>query len=51
VAEIVAREGTAPQPRQLAAWCRTRLSAYKVPARFIRVDHLELTASGKIRRV
>jgi acyl-CoA synthetase (AMP-forming)/AMP-acid ligase II len=31
--------------------CRARLSAYKVPARFIRVDHLELTASGKIRRV
>jgi long-chain acyl-CoA synthetase len=50
VAEIVACEGTAPQPRELAAWCRTRLSAYKVPARFIRVDHLALTASGKIRR-
>jgi long-chain acyl-CoA synthetase len=50
VADIVARDGSTPKPRELAEWCRTRLSAYKVPARFIRVDQLELTASGKIRR-
>jgi long-chain acyl-CoA synthetase len=50
VADIVARAETAPPPRELAEWCRTRLSAYKVPARFILVDRLELTASGKIRR-
>jgi long-chain acyl-CoA synthetase len=51
VADIVARGETAPQSRDLAAWCRARLSAYKVPARFIRVAQLDLTASGKIRRV
>jgi long-chain acyl-CoA synthetase len=50
VAEIVAREGTTPLPRELTEWCRARLSAYKVPARFTFVDRLELTASGKIRR-
>ena len=51
VAEIVARGGTDPLPRELAEWCRARLSAYKVPARFTRVAQLDLTASGKIRRI
>lgn len=50
VAEIVLREEFAPLPRELAEWCRERLSAYKVPARFSCVAQLELTASGKIRR-
>jgi acyl-coenzyme A synthetase/AMP-(fatty) acid ligase len=50
VADVVPREGTSPSPGELAEWCRARLSAYKVPARFRRVAQLALTASGKIRR-
>jgi acyl-CoA synthetase (AMP-forming)/AMP-acid ligase II len=50
VADVVPHEGTGLRPRELADWCRARLSAYKVPARFRRVAQLELTASGKIRR-
>lgn len=50
VAEIVAGEENKSLSRELAEWCRERISAYKVPARFIRVEQLELTASGKVRR-
>jgi acyl-CoA synthetase (AMP-forming)/AMP-acid ligase II len=50
VADIVANDDNISLTRELAEWCRARLSAYKVPARFIRVDALERTASGKVRR-
>ena len=35
----------------LSAWCRERLSNYKVPDAFVRVEELPLTALGKIKRV
>lgn len=50
VAEYIAADGVTAEPRELAAWCRNFLSAYKVPLRIVRVDALELTASGKLRR-
>lgn len=51
VAEVILHDGAAITARELAAWCRETLSAYKVPARFKTVAELPLTASGKIRRV
>lgn len=49
-AEVVTTGTGGFDARELAAWCRQRLSAYKVPARFTHVSKLPLTASGKIRR-
>lgn len=37
-------------PRELQAWCRERLSAFKVPVQIKAVDAIALTASGKVRR-
>ncbi len=48
VADVVLR--TTANPRELIAWCRESLSAFKVPARIRVVDSVPLTASGKIRR-
>jgi acyl-CoA synthetase (AMP-forming)/AMP-acid ligase II len=50
-AEVVFHPGQAAEGRELIDWCRKSLSPYKVPVRFKPVDALELTASGKIRRV
>jgi long-chain acyl-CoA synthetase len=50
VAEIVLHHAATLAMRELAEWCRARLSAYKVPTRFTQVERLDLTASGKIRR-
>jgi long-chain acyl-CoA synthetase len=50
-AEVVFHEGMAAEAKELIAWCRKSLSSYKVPVRVRRVDALELTASGKIRRI
>lgn len=51
VAEIVPADPAAPPTRAaLAAWCRTRLPAYKVPKSFELVDDLPLTATGKLAR-
>ncbi len=47
VAEVIAADVTA---RDLIAWCRGKLSPFKIPARISLVDQLPLTASGKIRR-
>ena len=49
-ADVVAAGADGIDARELAAWCRRRLSSYKVPARFSLVSTLPLTASGKIRR-
>lgn len=47
-AEIVARDPVAPPSvRALAEHCRARLSAHKVPVRFVLVPALPKTASGK----
>ncbi len=50
VAEVVSRDGGVAEA-ELAAHCRARLAAYKVPARFNFVASLPRTASGKLRRV
>ena len=50
VAEVIPAANASPDPRRLIAWCRGRLSPYKIPARVSLVASLPLTASGKIRR-
>jgi fatty-acyl-CoA synthase len=39
-----------PTGTELAEFCRTRLAAYKVPARWLFTSALPLTATGKIRK-
>ena len=50
VAEVILAEGREVAVRDLTAWCRASLSAFKVPVRTKVVNELPLTASGKIRR-
>jgi acyl-CoA synthetase (AMP-forming)/AMP-acid ligase II len=51
VAEIVPDDRATPPARAaLAAWCRARLPAYKIPRSFELVDDLPLTATGKLAR-
>jgi acyl-CoA synthetase (AMP-forming)/AMP-acid ligase II len=50
-AEFLLADGESVTGRELVAWCRKSLSPYKVPVRVNQVDSLDLTASGKIRRV
>jgi acyl-CoA synthetase (AMP-forming)/AMP-acid ligase II len=49
VAEIVVQGQTPPTPA-LIRHCKERLASYKIPARFLFVDSLPRTASGKLRR-
>ncbi|MCU0750282.1 MAG: acyl--CoA ligase [Akkermansiaceae bacterium] len=51
VADVILKQGEALDSRALILWCRKSLSAYKVPVKVRQVDALELTASGKLRRV
>jgi len=48
IAFIVARAGSAPGPDALGAWLKERLVAYKHPAEYRFLDHLPLTAAGKV---
>ncbi|RFC45819.1 MAG: long-chain acyl-CoA synthetase [Verrucomicrobia bacterium] len=53
VADIVLEEGFGVEevrPAELAQHCRKSLAQYKVPVRFVVVERLEKTASGKVRR-
>jgi long-chain acyl-CoA synthetase len=51
VAEVVpADPALPPDPRALAAFCRERLPAYKIPREFRVVAELAKTSSGKLRR-
>lgn len=51
VAEIIPVDpGSPPKAIELQRHCRQHLSAYKVPLRFLPVEELPRTASGKIRR-
>ena len=48
VAYLVRRSGSHVSADDVAEFLRTRIAAYKVPARFHFVDALPLTQSGKI---
>jgi long-chain acyl-CoA synthetase len=51
VAEIVPRDpANPPKSPALAKHCREFLAAYKIPVRFVLVEKLARTASGKLRR-
>lgn len=50
VAFVVPAAGAAVMPDDLRVFLRDRLSHFKVPTRFIAVDDLPRTASGKIRK-
>jgi len=46
----VAADAGAPEPQDLADFCRARLAAYKVPISFTRLESLPRNASGKLLR-
>ncbi|MFI0352250.1 class I adenylate-forming enzyme family protein [Actinomadura sp. 9N407] len=50
VAFVVLRPGAAFDAGAVGAYCRERLSPFKVPRRWTVVDELPLTASAKVRR-
>lgn len=49
VAFVVAASGQVT-PASLEAFCRERLSNYKVPRRFVLVDSVPMTPTGKVRK-
>ncbi len=49
-AAVVPRPERSPSPQELQAHCRAHLAGYKIPRRFVFVDALPRTASGKLRR-
>ncbi len=51
VAYIVLKQAGAVTEQALEAHCREQLSSYKVPRRFVIVDTLPLTPTGKIQKV
>lgn len=50
MAFLLARPGRAIDTEGLAAWCRERLAAYKVPKAFRVLDDFPRTAAGKVRK-
>jgi len=50
VAVVVAAPGLTPGAAELEAFLRRRLAAYKVPRRWVFVDDLPRTATGKIQK-
>ncbi len=51
IAYVVPRQSSNLTVVDLEAFCRERLSSYKVPRRFILTDSLPLTPTGKIQKV
>ncbi|MCL6645005.1 MAG: o-succinylbenzoate--CoA ligase [Dehalococcoidia bacterium] len=49
-AAVVFREAGAPGWSDLEAWLRERLAGYKVPRRWLALDELPRTTSGKLQR-
>ncbi len=47
---IVPKPDVSPDPEAIIAYCREKLSRYKVPRAIHVIDEMPLTASGKIRR-
>ncbi len=50
VAYVVPEEGEEPEPAEVREFLRTILPAYMVPAMFVSLPRLPLTASGKVDR-
>jgi amino acid adenylation domain-containing protein/non-ribosomal peptide synthase protein (TIGR01720 family) len=50
VAYLVCAEGLRPTAGELRAFLKEKLPEYMVPAAFVLLDHLPLTASGKVDR-
>ena len=50
VAHVVLRDGHEAGPEELIAWCRERLSRFKVPERVLVRSELPRTTIGKIRK-
>jgi fatty-acyl-CoA synthase len=50
VAFIVLNPGMEPTEQDLLDYCKTRMSAYKVPRRLVKVDGFPVTATGKVFR-
>jgi malonyl-CoA/methylmalonyl-CoA synthetase len=50
VAFVVPRAGASPDPEELIAHCRERLSGFKCPKRVLVVDGLPTNEMGKVRR-
>ena len=50
IAYVIAEPGTAADAETLTAFCRERLAGYKRPKRYVMVDELPKTATGKIQR-
>ncbi len=50
IAFVIPSEGAERDPDALAEFCRTRLAGYKRPIRYLFVDELPKTATGKIQR-
>jgi fatty-acyl-CoA synthase len=50
IAYVIARPGAAPSADVLLAFCRERLSSYKLPDRIIAATELPLTPTGKLMR-
>ena len=49
-AHIILRPGAVAGAADMAAWCRERLAAYKVPRHFVFRDDLPRTAAGKVQK-
>lgn len=50
MAALILREGLAPPPQELAAWCEARLPYFAVPRWFDIVDDLPRTENGKVQK-
>lgn len=50
IAYIVTRAGGSPTQNELRTWMRKRVAEYAVPSVFVALEHLPLSASGKVDR-
>jgi acyl-CoA synthetase (AMP-forming)/AMP-acid ligase II len=50
IAFLVSREPQAPTSHELKAYCGERLPRYKVPVRFVPIEGMPRTSSGKLAR-
>ena len=48
---LVATPGSRPPDAELEALCRADLAAYKIPKRFVFIDAMPMTTTGKIRKI